>query len=90
MLADGRAGHPDCAPYDGVLVTAAADVVEPEWIAQLRDGGRLVLPLAVRDGTAERLQQVVRIRRNGDRLEEDRFEYCRFVPILPGVLREPE
>ena len=90
VLADGRAGCPDHAPYDGVLVTAAADVVEPEWIAQLRDGGRLVLPLAVRDGTAERLQQVVRIRRNGDRLEEDRFEYCRFVPILPGVLREPE
>ena len=90
VLADGRAGCPDHAPYDGVLVTAAADCVEPEWIAQLRDGGRLVLPLAVRDGTTERMQQVVRIRRNGDRLEEDRFEYCRFVPILPGVLREPE
>lgn len=90
VLADGRAGHPDRAPYDGILVTAAADVVEPAWTAQLRDGGRLVLPLALRDGTTERLQQVVRIRRCGDRLEEDRFEYCRFVPILPGVRRETE
>jgi protein-L-isoaspartate(D-aspartate) O-methyltransferase len=90
VLADGRAGHPDHAPYDGVLVTAAADVVEPAWIAQLRDGGRLVLPLSVREGMTERLQQIVRIRRSGDRLEEDRFEYCRFVPILPGVLKETE
>ena len=71
------------APAPRLADAAAANV-------PLSERGRLVLPLAVREGMTERLQQVIRIRRREDRLEEDRFEYCRFVPILPGVLKETE
>jgi protein-L-isoaspartate(D-aspartate) O-methyltransferase len=86
VFGDGRAGRADHSPYDGVIVTAAAGLVEPAWIAQLRDGGRLVLPLDVGSG----LQQVVRITRRGDRIDEERLEFCRFVPILPGVRSDPD
>ena len=42
---DGFAGWPEHAPYDAILVTAAAEAVPPPLVAQLADGGRLVIPL---------------------------------------------
>lgn len=46
VVGDGRAGHPSGAPYGGVIVTAAAEAVAPAWRDQLRDGGRIVVPLS--------------------------------------------
>ena len=45
LCADGRRGWERAAPYDGIVVTAAATRVEPAWEEQLREGGRLVVPL---------------------------------------------
>lgn len=45
LCADGRWGWERAAPYDRIVVTAAANRVEPAWQQQLRDGGRLVVPL---------------------------------------------
>jgi len=45
VCADGRAGWPEGSPYDRVVVTAAAEQPEPAWVQQLKDGGRLVVPI---------------------------------------------
>ncbi|MCO1656581.1 methyltransferase domain-containing protein [Pseudonocardia humida] len=48
VCADGALGHPERAPYDRIVLTVGSDDVRPEWLAQLAEGGRLLLPLAVR------------------------------------------
>jgi protein-L-isoaspartate(D-aspartate) O-methyltransferase len=67
LAADGRAGWARGAPYDRIVVTAAADRIYDEWSEQLREGGRLVVPLAgpalcfayeKRDGQLTELSQV--------------------------------
>ncbi|HZT81055.1 MAG TPA: methyltransferase domain-containing protein [Gemmataceae bacterium] len=50
--ADGRAGWPEAAPYDRLMVTAATDDLEPAWLGQMAPGGVLVAPLAVAPGLA--------------------------------------
>lgn len=46
LRGDGRFGAPEAGPFDRIIVTAAAERVEPAWVGQLLGGGRLVLPLA--------------------------------------------
>ena len=46
LCADGRRGWAAGAPYDAIVVTAAAERIEPDWVEQLSDGGRLVVPIA--------------------------------------------
>ncbi|MCI4345636.1 MAG: protein-L-isoaspartate O-methyltransferase [Thermoplasmata archaeon] len=75
--ADGRLGWPAGAPYDRIVVSAAAPRLFPQWRAQLREGGRMVVPLG--PGSSQRLLTV----RAGP--EGDRFEMgpeCRFVPLV--------
>jgi protein-L-isoaspartate(D-aspartate) O-methyltransferase len=48
VAADGAHGYPPGAPYDRIVLTVGSDDVQPEWVAQLAPGGRLLLPLAVR------------------------------------------
>jgi protein-L-isoaspartate(D-aspartate) O-methyltransferase len=48
VAADGANGHLPGAPYDRIVLTVGSDDVQPEWVAQLAPGGRLLLPLAVR------------------------------------------
>lgn len=76
LAGDGRLGHPEGAPYDGICVAAAAREPPPALIAQLADGGRLVLPL--RCGGAQRL---VRLTRTAAGLRRDDHEAVRFVPL---------
>jgi len=45
MIGDGYYGWPDCGPFDGIVVTAAASHVPPPLIAQLKPGGRMVIPV---------------------------------------------
>lgn len=45
IAGDGRLGHPDQAPYDGIVVAAQAESIPETWVEQLRPGGRLVVPL---------------------------------------------
>jgi protein-L-isoaspartate(D-aspartate) O-methyltransferase len=76
-IGDGTLGWPDEAPFDAILVTAAAPLIPPPLTAQLADGGRLVLPVGSVD-----TQDLLRIRRRGADLITESFYQCRFVPLV--------
>ncbi len=78
---DGRMGWPDHAPYDAIIVTAAAQALEPALIEQLAVGGTLIAPIG---GGAE--QQLLRLRRTPDGLTQDSLGSVLFVPLLGGTL----
>jgi len=80
VAADGRDGHPAQAPYDAILVSAAAPEVPPGLLAQLAPLGRLVMPLAGRHG-----QVLTRIRRQPDgAICSEKLCACSFVPLVGG------
>jgi protein-L-isoaspartate(D-aspartate) O-methyltransferase len=85
IAGDGLAGAPDRAPFDRIMVTAAAEQVPEALAAQLADGGKMVLPLGVRKGP----QYIVKLTRlpNGG-LEREELIAVRFVPLLPGQAKE--
>lgn len=78
VVGDGTRGLPDHAPFDSIVVTAAAADVPPALVDQLADGGRLIMPV----GSPLGGQQLRRIRRRADRLEEDELGSVRFVPLI--------
>lgn len=77
--ADGSVGLKEAAPYDTIIVAAAAPKVPPALVEQLADGGRLILPV----GAAE--QVLVLIERTSRGIRETRLSAVRFVPLLPGT-----
>ncbi|QLI83340.1 protein-L-isoaspartate(D-aspartate) O-methyltransferase [Chitinibacter fontanus] len=77
--ADGSLGLPDLAPFNVILITAAAPIVPENLIDQLSDGGRLIFPV----GTQE--QELRMIERKGSDFLESRLEKVNFVPLLPGL-----
>ncbi|MGE3960609.1 MAG: protein-L-isoaspartate(D-aspartate) O-methyltransferase [Dehalococcoidia bacterium] len=74
-------GAPEHAPFDAILVAAAAPEVPPSLLAQLAPGGRLVIPVGSRD-----LQELLRVTKHADgSTSEERLGACRFVPLVgPG------
>ncbi|MCH0566942.1 methyltransferase, FxLD system [Streptomyces sp. MUM 2J] len=76
VTGDAESGVPEHAPYDRIVVTVQAADIPPAWIEQLKDGGRLVVPLRMRSMT-----RTVAFVRDGDRLVSDGFEQCGFVPM---------
>lgn len=70
-------GWPDEAPYDGIVVTAAAPDVPYELLQQLANGGRLVIPVGSRS-----LQELVRITKTPQGAVRNNLGGCRFVPLL--------
>ena len=84
-LGDGNKGWTEQAPFDRILVTAAADSRPDGLIAQLSpNGGIMVAPVAVNPTE----QDVIRYTREGDDVREERMLPVRFVPLLPGIARE--
>jgi protein-L-isoaspartate(D-aspartate) O-methyltransferase len=77
--ADGHAGYPEGAPYDGILMAASATHVPEALKQQLAVGGRMVLPV----GTEDQWLYVVDRRENG--FVEQKRAAVRFVPLLPGI-----
>jgi protein-L-isoaspartate(D-aspartate) O-methyltransferase len=78
--ADGSLGDPAGAPWDGIIVTAAAPTVPDALREQLADGGRLVIPVGSRDR-----QLLTVVTRQGDEWVERSDGYCVFVPLIgPG------
>jgi protein-L-isoaspartate(D-aspartate) O-methyltransferase len=75
---DGYAGWPEEAPFDAIVVTAAAPDVPPALAAQLKEGGRLVIPVGARGET----QYLLRLRKIGGRLKEESRIPVRFVPLV--------
>ena len=76
-LGDGSLGWPADAPYDAILVTAAAPATPPPLLEQLAEGGRLVIPV----GTVDQ-QELVRIVKRGATIAQNSLYACRFVPLL--------
>ena len=77
---DGRLGWPEHAPFDAIIVTASADRVDPQLIAQLKPGGVFVAPVGAADG-----QRLVRLRWVDDRWQQDDLGPALFVPLLGGT-----
>ena len=81
---DGYQGWPEAAPFDAILVTAAAPRVPPALTAQLKEGGRLVIPLGPPGGA----QTLMRYRRVQGKLVEEASLPVRFVPLVrPETLK---
>jgi protein-L-isoaspartate(D-aspartate) O-methyltransferase len=77
---DGFEGLPTYAPFDKVIVTAAAPFVPPKLIEQMKTGGKMVIPVG--EG---KIQQMLRITRQADGLlEEEVFDNFSFVPMIGG------
>ncbi len=70
-------GWPAGAPYDAIIVTAAAPMVPEALLSQLKDGGRLVLPVGSRDE-----QDLLLVTRQGERITRKNLGACRFVPLI--------
>jgi protein-L-isoaspartate(D-aspartate) O-methyltransferase len=77
--ADGQFGLPEAAPFDTIIVAAAASRVPPALLQQLALGGRMILPL----GSGE--QYLALIERRVEGFVESRLDSVRFVPLLSGV-----
>ncbi len=75
---DGYQGWPDQAPFDAIIVTAGATHIPPSLVAQLKEGGRLVIPVDVASGHQDLLQG----RKQGGRLVTKSIAPVRFVPLI--------
>jgi protein-L-isoaspartate(D-aspartate) O-methyltransferase len=84
MVGDGTKGWPKQAPFDRIMVTAAAATVPPALADQLRVGGTMILPLE----TGISKQDLVRITRTEDSFEHEHLLEVRFVPLVEGTARE--
>jgi len=80
-IGDGYQGWPEKAPFDAIVVTAAAPSVPPALLEQLRPGGRMVIPVGSEGGT-QYLKLVTRRADGG--FDERRVLPVRFVPLVPG------
>jgi protein-L-isoaspartate(D-aspartate) O-methyltransferase len=81
---DGLKGWPAQAPFDRIIVTAAADALPQTLLAQLAIGGIMVLPLGPDRGD----QELVKVRQADRGVETEKICDVRFVPLLPGVPQE--
>lgn len=74
---NGTLGWPEHAPFDAIIVSAAAPQVPAPLVKQLGDGGRMVLPVGPQDG-----QMLVAIEKRGERLLRSDVAPCVFVPLI--------
>lgn len=84
FTADGSFGLPDQAPFDRILVTAAAEDPPGPLLAQLKIGGIMVVPV----GQDETVQTLIRVERTPDGLDYKELRDVRFVPLLEGISRD--
>ncbi|WP_171099475.1 MULTISPECIES: protein-L-isoaspartate(D-aspartate) O-methyltransferase [unclassified Ruegeria] len=81
MLTDGSFGLPEQAPFDRIIVTAAAEDPPGPLLAQLKIGGIMVLPV----GQSDAVQTLIRVTRTETGLDYDELLPVRFVPLLEGL-----
>ncbi len=84
IVGDGFAGAPDHAPFDRIIVTAAAEEVPAALVEQLAVGGIMLLPLGPHSGP----QYVVKLTKSETGVARENLIAVRFVPLLPGRARE--
>ncbi len=85
-LGDGYYGWAEHAPYDAILATCAPEQVPPPLSAQLRDGGRLVIPV----GSQGDYQVLYLLRRQGDKVTTQRIFEVAFVPLTGPHDQDPD
>ncbi|EEB86505.1 protein-L-isoaspartate(D-aspartate) O-methyltransferase [Roseobacter sp. GAI101] len=81
ITADGSFGLPEQAPFDRIIVTAAAEDPPGPLLAQLKVGGIMVVPV----GQSDAVQHLIRVRKTETGLEYDELRKVRFVPLLEGL-----
>lgn len=84
FTADGSHGFAEQAPFDRILLTAAAEDPPGPLLAQLRVGGIMVLPV----GQSDAVQSLIRVTRSETGFEYDELRAVRFVPLLEGLGQE--
>ena len=89
IAGDGFAGVPDRAPFDRIIVTAAAETVPEALVEQLSEGGVMILPLGPHEGS----QHIIKLTKStmdksSTGLVREELIAVRFVPLLPGQARE--
>jgi len=80
LVGDGSQGLPEFAPFDAIVVSAAAPEIPKPLFEELREGGRMVIPVG--PAYAQELQLV---RKQNGRAEVTTLEGCRFVPLIGGL-----
>ena len=80
VFGDGSLGVPGQRPFDGIVAAAAGAQLPPAWLAQLREGGRLVAPIGV-----EEQRLVVANKDAAGRVTQRTIEAVRFVPLRSGT-----
>ena len=81
IIGDGSFGLPEQAPFDRIIVTAAAEDPPGPLLAQLKVGGIMVVPV----GQSDTVQHLIRVRKTETGLEYDELRKVRFVPLLEGL-----
>ncbi|MGV3694283.1 MAG: protein-L-isoaspartate(D-aspartate) O-methyltransferase [Paracoccus marcusii] len=81
QVADGSRGLPDQAPFDRILVTAAAEDPPGPLLAQLKIGGIMVVPV----GQSDAVQTLIRVTRTQEGFDYDELRQVRFVPLVEGL-----
>lgn len=81
ITADGSFGLPDQAPFDRILVTAAAEDPPGTLMEQLKPGGIMVVPV----GQSDAVQHLIVVRKTDTGFEYDELRPVRFVPLLEGL-----
>ena len=84
ITGDGLAGAPGRAPFDRILVTAAAEAVPPALLDQLVEGGILLMPIGPQEGA----QHIVKHTKTKTGSLRETLIAVRFVPLLPGQAQE--
>jgi len=84
VVGDGFAGAPDKAPFDRIIVTAAAESVPEPLIDQLAEEGVMLLPLGPHHGA----QHIIKLTKSQTGLDREELIPVRFVPLLPGQAKE--
>jgi protein-L-isoaspartate(D-aspartate) O-methyltransferase len=84
VAGDGFAGMPERAPYDRIIVTAAAETVPETLMDQLADDGLMILPLGSHEGS----QHIIKLTKSQTGTQRENLIPVRFVPMLPGQAKE--
>lgn len=84
LTGDGSHGLPDQAPFDRIIVTAAAEDPPGPLLAQLKMGGTMVVPV----GQSDAVQSLIRVKRTEEGFDYDELRPVRFVPLVEGLGRE--
>jgi len=84
VTGDGFSGVPERAPYDRIMITAAAETLPQALLDQLADDGIMILPLGSRGGS----QHIVKLTKSQTGTHRDNLIPVRFVPMLPGQAQE--